>query len=793
MTILNCSIEDMFRPVSSRPLAGLRIGLSLLLLAHLAWLADDVLALHGTQGIIPWELTTMLRHPWVPGLPTLANFFVPWGVGSHTGSILLVAIYAGSLVGLALGFYTRLAAFLSWGLHLSLVTSGFASFYGADQIANTFLFYIFLFPSDRAWTFATRERVSDRSDTIPAACLWVMRFHLCVIYLAAGIDKAMGEQWWNGEAIWRALTQPAFRTSDITWLASYAWLPVLLGWGTLLVEMGYPFFMGQTRTRKLWYGLVVGLHLGIIFAMELVFFSSLMILLSTCLFMIPDGPVKRPATKKEQRPLIAALLFAVCLIPPESKADAAVMDSRILPDDFTVLVQRVMTRDQIPGIAIGVVDQGRLVYTRGFGYRDVERQLPVTPDTLFPIGSCSKAFTATAIALLADHGKVELDKPVRRYLSDFTLADPLATGSLTIRDLLTHRSGLPRHDFFWYKSPFTRDELYARLRYLEPAGSPRAEWRYNSLMYIVVGRIVEKVLGDSWERIVRKSILLPLGMNRTVLSPEEAEDDHNHALAYGLQKGRLARIPMLKEVHAIAPAGAVSSSLRDLALWLTFHAMRSPPLLRANMWADLHRPQSPMPGLDQPEIQDASYALGWVGENYRGRSLVIHNGAIDGYTVHLGFLPESGRGLIILMNRDLASEALLALAYSAYDRLLGIAPVNWEDRFKEALETPSKAPEVAVDFPLRDVVGRYEHPAYGTIVMRRQTSVHGDSLEMRFRSFRLMLNYLGKRRFLSAEPIVSGGPQIEAWFSSPKADQASKLHVRFNFEPGDPVQVFTRR
>ena len=143
-------IDTWFRPVSARPLAGLRVGLPLLLLFHLFWLSDDVLSLHGAQGIIPWELTDLLRDPWVPGLPTLAKALLPLGLSVHTAVILLLAAYAGSLLALALGACTRVSAFLSWGLHLSLVTSGAASFYGVDQLANTFLFYLLVFPSGRA-------------------------------------------------------------------------------------------------------------------------------------------------------------------------------------------------------------------------------------------------------------------------------------------------------------------------------------------------------------------------------------------------------------------------------------------------------------------------------------------------------------------------------------------------------------------------------------------------------------------------------------------------------------------
>jgi len=447
-----------------------------------------------------------------------------------------------------------------------------------------------------------------------------------------------------------------------------------------------------------------------------------------------------------------------------------------------------MARDQIPGVAVGVVERGHLVFARGFGYRDVDKHLPVTPDTLFPLGSCSKTFTATAIALLADEGRIALDTPVRTYLPDFSLKDPVASATLTTRDLLTHQSGLSRHDLFWYQAPFSRDELYGRLRFLEPSGPPRTQWRYNSLMFVVAGRIVEKVSGESWESFVESRILFPLNMRRTLLSAEEMETDSDHASPYAMREGSVQKIPMLKRLSAIAPAGAVQTSVRDLARWLTFHATRSPALLGEGMWRELHRPQAEMPAPDQPEVQHRYYALGWIHESYRGHPLVVHNGAIDGFTVHLGFLPETGQGLILLMNRDLATEALMALAYSAYDRLLGLEPLDWEGRLKEIPTPLQDVARTALDFPIEKVVGRFEHPAYGALTVRAK----GDRLVMRFRTLRFTLAYQGGRRFLSLEPIIDGGPQISVRFSKPKNGEPLKLFVPLNFDEGDPVEVFTR-
>ena len=746
------SMQPLFRPVSARPIIALRVGLPLLLLFHLVWLSSDILSLHGSRGIVPWELTDLLRDPRVPGLSTLARPWMLVGIGEEPAIVLLLSVYAGSLLALALGVHARISAFVAWGLHLGLLTSAFASYYGVDQLANTFLFYLFV---------ASFRR---RDETIAVGGLRVVQAHLCVVYLAAGLDKARGHQWWNGEAIWQTVSQPVFATFDLASFAAHSWIPMLLGWATLVVEIGYALFVWPRHTRKVWCLATIGLHLGTGVLMGLVFFSSVMILLTSCLFLIPETVAERART----RPRLAFAPVAMMMCLPWSP-------------ELESLVHRLMARDHVPGVAVGIVDRGHLVYGRGFGERDVEAGLPVTLETLFPLGSASKAFTATALALLADEGEIALDAPVRAYLPDFSLADPTASATVTTRDILTHRSGLPRHDLFWYEAPLSRDELYHRLRFLEPSGPPHDRWRYNSAMYVVGGRIVEHVSGQTWESFVQSRILGPVGMRRTVLSTEAMVRDDDHATAYALHDGDLHRIPTF-DANAIAPAGAVQTSVNDLVRWLTFHATRSPPLLGEDMWRELHRSQADMPAADEPEVRNRHYALGWIRETYRGHALVMHDGAIDGFTVHVGFLPETGRGLVILMNRDLATAALMALAYSAYDRLLGLEPLDWEGRLQEIPTRTMNVAKTTLDFPIETVAGTYEHPAYGEITIRTKGD---DELAMELRTLRFTLAYRGARRFLSREPIADGGPHIAVRFAN------EKLIAALNFDAGDPVQVFT--
>jgi len=192
-----------------------------------------------------------------------------------------------------------------------------------------------------------------------------------------------------------------------------------------------------------------------------------------------------------------------------------------------------------------------------------------------------------------------------------------------------------------------------------------------------------------------------------------------------------------------------------------------------------------MPPAAEPEVEQPFYALGWIHERYRGHPLVFHNGAIDGFTVHLGFLPETGQGLVLLSNRDVAREAVMALAFSAYDRLLGLPPLDWERKLADPADPDPEVREVALDLALDTLVGTYEHPAYGTLTVRTT----GDDLAIELRTLRLTLAYRGDRQFVSREPVAPGGPHIVVRFST---GEPMTLFATLNFDDGDPVQPFVR-
>src|SRR5262249_54882838 len=190
-----------------------------------------------------------------------------------------------------------------------------------------------------------------------------------------------------------------------------------------------------------------------------------------------------------RRSFLASLLLIASLVVPLRISGQVARPPNF--EGFDNFVEQVMKELKVPGLAIAVVKDGKVIYAKGFGYRDVEKGLRVTPDTLFAIGSCSKAFTAAALGILVDEKKIEWDKPVRQYMPDFMLYDEYATAHLSPRDLVTHQSGLPRHDLVWYGSPVSRKELYERLRYLEPSRQLHAKFQYNNLMFMTAGLLVE--------------------------------------------------------------------------------------------------------------------------------------------------------------------------------------------------------------------------------------------------------------------------------------------------------------
>ena len=426
--------------------------------------------------------------------------------------------------------------------------------------------------------------------------------------------------------------------------------------------------------------------------------------------------------------------FPFELLRAESRAEKA----RAALAEFDAVAAAAVKSWNVPGLGVAVVAGDELIYARGFGFRDVEQKLPMGADTLFAIGSTTKAMTATLLSTLVDQGQLDWDQPLRRYLPSFRLADELATLRVTPRDLLTHRIGLPRHDLVWYNNHHSsREELVARLAHLEATADLREQFQYNNLAFLTAGYLAEKLTGQSWEAALRERLLDPLGMKRTGFSVTAMEQDGDHALPYQENdKDQLERIPY-RNIDVMGPAGSVNSSVNEMSHWLRLNLgggrYDGRQLIAASTLADLHTPHMVLAAPPAPEtrLSQQAYGMGWMVEVYRGHKLVEHGGGIDGFTTSVAFFPDDDIGIVAFTNR--ASGLPNLISREIADRLLGLEKIDWIaeglTRGKAAqLQGREAGKKVEVlriagtrpSHPLANYVGTYAHPGYGELDIRLQ-------------------------------------------------------------------------
>ena len=433
-------------------------------------------------------------------------------------------------------------------------------------------------------------------------------------------------------------------------------------------------------------------------------------------------------------------------------------------------ITTVMSEWKVPGISVGIIRDGKVVLAKGYGFRDADRQLPVTERTLMAIGSNTKSFTAVLMSILADSGKLDFEKPVRDYLPDFQLWDPYATREMTPRDLVSHTSGLPRHDLLWFGRNTSRKDIYDRLRYLEPTATFRGRLQYNNLMFIAAGQLTERLSGQSWDDQIRDRIFTPLGMTRASTTPRDLDRSDDFSRPYGLVDGTVTRIPV-NVIDNAGPAGSIVASIEDMLKYVQFHIdsgrVGGRQLMSARSEARMTTPVVPAPGLegDHPELEPTTYALGLVVTNFRGRRLVIHGGGIDGFISQMSWLPRERIGIVVLTNYSGSGDTPIPtfISYQLYDLLLGLPPVDWKGRYARtmALEEArddslrrARAAErktgTSPSHPLTAFAGTYEHPGYGPVVVEAV----GDGLRLSVDRVRVMLRHYHYDVFELAEKNV---------------------------------------
>ncbi len=407
-------------------------------------------------------------------------------------------------------------------------------------------------------------------------------------------------------------------------------------------------------------------------------------------------------------------------------------------DGFDTFANLALGDWKCEGFAIAVVKDGQVILSKGYGVRDAKKNLPVTTKTLFAIGSSTKSFTVTAMGTLVDRGKLDWDKPVRDYMPDFRLWDQFATERMTPRDLVTHRSGLPRHDLMWYNSPFSRDELFSRLRYLEPNKDFRTTFQYQNLMFMTAGVLAGRVNGTGWEQLVRGAIFTPLGMNGSNFSVTESQKSADYSLPYQVVNDAVAEMPF-RNIDSIGPAGSINSNVEDMTKYVQMHLAQGKGVVSAANETQMMIPQMAIatPPTDK-ELGDLSYGMGFFVTTYRGHKFVHHGGNIDGFSALVAFLPQDNIGLVILSNQN-GSPLPAVIAYNVWDRLLGLDPVDWTARIKQQRAMTKASEEAAKQkgytvqvmgthpsHDLADYAGEYEHPGYGIVNIERS----GDALKI---------------------------------------------------------------
>jgi CubicO group peptidase (beta-lactamase class C family) len=399
-------------------------------------------------------------------------------------------------------------------------------------------------------------------------------------------------------------------------------------------------------------------------------------------------------------------------------------------------VQDALQAFRVPGTAIAIVKDDEVVYLKGVGQKDVDTGQAVTADTIFAIGSTTKAFTTTAMAMLVDEGRLGWEDPVRKHLPWFRLADPLADQQVTLRDIVSHRTGLSRHDMLWYNSPYDRDDIIRRIGLVAPTASFRSGYLYQNVMFLTAGQVVAAASNSGrWEEAIQQRILEPLGMTATNFSITAAEQAADHATPYRKTKdGKIERLPW-RNVDNIAPAGAINSNVRDLSRWVRFQlaggSIDGRRLVSESALNETRMPNTVIRlekvlGGRHPEANLMAYGMAWTLRDHKGHLLVEHGGNIDGFSALIGLAPKDNTGIVILTNLN-STLMPYALANTLFEMLLDLPRSrDWNSHMlgemkKAQDESAAKVNDrqrtrVAGTKPSRELAayaGTYEHAAYG--------------------------------------------------------------------------------
>lgn len=429
--------------------------------------------------------------------------------------------------------------------------------------------------------------------------------------------------------------------------------------------------------------------------------------------------------------ILAFVIFPVFVFSQDLQTKLAEIDA---------YAQKVQTDWNVPGFAMAIVKDDKVVFAKGYGMRELGKPEKVDENTLFAIASNSKAFTTASLAILVDEKKLKWDDKVTQYLPDFQMYDPYVTREMTIRDLVSHRSGLDTFsgDLLWYDTTYSADEIIRRARYLKPVSSFRSQFGYQNLMFITAGKVLEKVSGKTWAQFVRERILIPLGMNRTTTSIKDLKD--NVASPHNESGGKLRPLPQ-GDVDNSWGACGLNASVAELANWMRLQLGRGTFAGKqifsrersAEMWAqNTIINVNPFPAKNAPTQMFSGYGLGWFITDYRGHKMLYHGGGLDGMISETGLIPDENLGVVVLTNSETGVNTIMQ--NKVLDVFLNVEPKrDWSaERLERAKQGAARQAEeekkidasrilnTKPTLALKDYAGTYSSQMYGDVTVTEE-------------------------------------------------------------------------
>ncbi len=483
----------------------------------------------------------------------------------------------------------------------------------------------------------------------------------------------------------------------------------------------------------------------------------------------------------------AFLLFATLFAGAQKKAAAPVGDTRLQGLDAELV--KVLQDWKAAGFAVAVVEKDSVIYSKGFGVKNITTKEPVTPNTLFAIGSCTKAFTATLVGQLVADGKFTYDEPVRNYFPELQFYNNDMNNLITMRDMMSHKTGLPRHDLSWYfNQSDSRDSLIQRIKYMEPTFKPKEKYQYNNFMFMAQGVVVEKFTKQSWEKNMQEKLFRPLGMTRSNMPYSAVKNDSNLATPHSYKNDSTLKIVPHYNIAGMGPAGAVYSTVLDMSKWLQawIHGgkYKGTQVIPAAHFKEATTGQNAMgagiPDKERPDISGGDYGFGWMLSTYRGHYLVEHGGAIDGFMASTCFFPNDSIGIVVLSNQDKGVLPAIVRRIVS-DRMLALTKIDWNKLNLDAVAKARKKADSAkakvtvvrankgMTHDLKEYEGLYANPGYGTM----EVFVQNDSMFMRTQKNLMWLMNWHYDVFYPFE--VEAGEKI---------DTADKGGISFRFNTG---------